>query len=126
MNFRPAAPVCHDVPVNQHAYGINGAYALAYAKAGEVSPAFHLVDLSVHVAAIAAHVILRISDHALYHFAADRARLTRGQVAVVTLLQVDVERIGNFGLEAIHLRLRLGNKCAITCHRIHLLFRMWS
>ena len=74
-------------------------------KAGEQAPRplqrrlvlFHHVTVGIHV-------VFRISDHAFHHFAADGTGLTRGNVTVVTLLEIHVQGIGNLSLNALELR----------------------
>ena len=60
------------------------------------------------------HVVLGVSDHALYHFAADGAGLAGSKVAVIALLQVHVKGIGHFALKGIHSLLRFGNQYAVS------------
>ena len=71
-------------------------------------------------------ILFGISDHALDHFAADAARFTRGQIAVVTLLQVDIQRRSDFALEGLQLALGIGRRIIaaviVACHVFHLLF----
>jgi len=65
------------------------------------------------------HVVLGVSDHALYHFAANGAGLTGSKIAVVALLQINVKRVGNFSLEVLQLLAVF----LIACHCVfHLLF----
>ena len=47
------------------------------------------------------HVVLGVSDHALYHFAADGAGLTGGDIAVIALLEADADGIGGFLLHLV-------------------------
>ena len=49
------------------------------------------------------HVVLGISDHALHHLAADGTGLAGSNVAVISLLEIDVEGIGHLGFEALQL-----------------------
>ena len=53
------------------------------------------------------HVVLGVSDHALYHFAADGTGLTGSKIAVVALLQINVKGVGSF--------LRFSLLLAIVC-----------
>ena len=65
------------------------------------------------------HVVLGVSDHALYHFAADGTGLTGSKIAVVALLQINVKGVGNFSLEVLQLLAVL----IIACNCVfHLLF----
>ena len=49
------------------------------------------------------HVVRGISDHALDHLAADGTGLTRGDVAVIALLEIHAEGTGDLALEALEL-----------------------
>ena len=62
------------------------------------------------------HVLLSVLDHALHHLAADAARLTGGQIAVVPLLQIDVQGRSLLGLEVAELILVFRNHRAVACH----------
>lgn len=62
------------------------------------------------------HVVLGVSDHALYHFAADGAGLPGGQIAVITLLQIHVQGVGHFHLEVLHGLSGLGDQYTVSCH----------
>ena len=72
-------------------------------------------------------ILFGIFDHALDHFAADAACFARGQIAVITLLQVDIQRRSDFALEGLQLALGLGRRVVaavviVACHVFHLLF----
>ena len=71
-----------------------------------------------HVAA-AVHVVLGIGYHALYHIAADGAGFLGADVAIITLLQVNVQGISNFHLEVVQILLCIGTSTlllrAIMC-----------
>lgn len=69
-------------------------------------------------------ILFGISDHTLDHFAADAACLAGGQIAVVTLLQIDIQGRSDFALERLQLALGFIGRIAgivIACHVFHLL-----
>ena len=68
-------------------------------------------------------ILFGISDHSLHHLAADAARFARSQIAVIALLQVDIQRRSDFALEGLQLVLGIGRRVAVAvaCHVFHLL-----
>ena len=71
------------------------------------------------------HAVLVGLDHLLDHLAADGTGLTAGEVAVVTVLQVDADFGSGFHLELLHSVARCGIDKMITGivrHSLHLLF----
>ena len=75
---------------------------------------------------VAVHVVLCISNHALYHVAAYGAGLLRTDVAIVALLKVYVQGIGHLHLKAVQGLLGVGYYYFIAaCHSVfHLLTRL--
>ena len=55
-------------------------------------------------------------DHLLDHLTANRTGLTRGQIAVVTLSQIDTDLTCGLHLELFQCFLCLGNESLVACH----------
>ena len=75
------------------------------------------------------HVVLGVSDHALYHFAADGAGLTGSKIAVIALLEVYAHFGGGLHFEAVHRLAGIGVDQIVavgSSHFVfHLLFVFW-
>ena len=76
-------------------------FAAEPSLSGMIYILFRFVTQLLRAAGI--HVVGGISDHTLDHLAADGAGLTRGDVAVVSLLETDAEGAGDLALEALEL-----------------------
>ena len=68
-------------------------------------------------------VLVRL-NHLLYHLTADASCLLCGEVAVVTLIEVNANFACSLHLELVKSFLCFGNKFLIACHNFNLLFSL--